>query len=78
LEDVKPNASGSLHNARKEGHAVKKDQVLYLHAHDLQHVHDQFGLPFQYDRPIQNEMQVEHLGVVRNRDNLIGPWAWLA
>jgi len=31
---------------REEGHAVQKDQVLHLHAHYLQTVHDRFRFPF--------------------------------
>jgi len=46
--------------------------------HLNQPAHNQFTIPFQNDRPVQNEMQVEVLGVIRNRDNLIGPGAWLA
>ena len=43
-----------------------ENQVLHVNAHYLQH-----------DRPVQNEMQVESLGVMYNRDNLFGLRAWL-
>jgi len=57
----------------EEGHAVQKDQVLHLHGHVLLLVHDHFMLPFQHVRPVQDELEVERLGVVRNRYVLMGP-----
>jgi len=60
---------------RKEGYAVQKDEVLHFHAHDIYTAHDLFRLPFQHDGPIQNEMQVEGLGVICDSYDLIGPRA---
>jgi len=52
--------------------------MLHLNAYDLQAIHDQFGLPFQKDGPVQYEMQVERLGVLCYRNNLVSPGARFA
>jgi len=62
----------------EEGHDVQKDQVLHLHTHVLQPVHYQLGLPFRHHCSVQNEMQVECLGVMCYRVDLIGPGAQIS
>ena len=47
------------HSAREEKLAVQKDDVLHLHAHYIQSVPQQFGLPFQQDRPVQYKTEVD-------------------
>jgi len=41
---------------REKRHAIYKNQVLNLHAHYFQSVHDQLGLPFLQDGSVQDEM----------------------
>jgi hypothetical protein len=49
--------------------------VLHLHARYFQPVHYKFGLPLQQDCSVRDKVQVERLGVVRYRDDLLDPGA---
>jgi hypothetical protein len=52
--------------------------MLYLHAHYFYLVHYQFGRPFQHDGHVQYKVEVERLGIVCDRYDLISPKAVLA
>ena len=50
--------------------------MLQFQTRYFQTVHNKFGVPFQQDRPIEDEMTVERLGIMRSSNDLIGPGAW--
>jgi len=52
--------------------------MLHYHSHDFYPIHDEVSLPFNQDRPILDKVEANCLGVMRDRDNLIGPGARLA
>jgi len=62
--------------AEVEGHAIQKHQMLHLHAHGLQSIHNQFGFPILHDGPIQNEMKIKRLGMMCYSEDFIGPGSW--
>ena len=59
--------------AQEKRYAVQKNHLLHLYAHFLQFANDQFGVPFQQDGPIQDEMIIGCFCVVGYRDNFGGP-----
>jgi len=64
LATVSPNASGSLHNANG------KKQTL---SRKTKAVHDHLHLPFHKNRSNQNEVEVEDLRIMSDRDYLFCP-----
>jgi hypothetical protein len=52
--------------------------MLHFHTHNFEDVHDYFGMPFQQEGSIQDEMQIERFCIVSDRHYLLNPGSRLA